>query len=173
MTNLKVQAVIGFLEETPGSIRQLAAGLAERDLKWKPMSDEFSVLEQVCHLRDLEREGYSVRIRTMLAENQPILPDFEGSRLARERDYNHQNFESAIEEFARAREENVRVMGTLSPGQLNRSGVLDGVGLITLDRLFQLMREHDESHRKELSDLRERIIARYIQSRHPSSDCSD
>jgi hypothetical protein len=160
MTNRKVQAVIGFLEETPGSIGQLAAGLTERDLKWKPSSAEFSVLEQVCHLRDLEREGYHVRIRKMLAANQPTLPDFDGSRLARERDYNGQDFEQAIREFARARAENVHVMKTLSPAQLNRSAVLDNVGLITLERLLQLMLEHDESHRKELCDLRERMRAR-------------
>lgn len=160
MTEQEFQEVVGFLEQTPGHIRQLADEMALLDLKWKPSVDEFSVVEQVCHLRDLEREGYSTRIKKLLTENQPSLPDFDGSRIARERDYNSQDFDAAYQEFARERAENVRVMTTLSRDQLNRSGVLEGVGAITLERLFQLMREHDQSHRKELSDLRKRISAR-------------
>jgi hypothetical protein len=162
MTEQEFQDVVSFLEETPRHIRQFAAEMAEQDLRWKPSSDEFSVVEQVCHLRDLEREGYSARIRKMLAENQPKLPDFDGGRIAKERDYNKQDFESAYQEFARAREDNVRVMNTLSPEQLNRSGVLEGVGTITVERLFQLMREHDQSHRKELNDLRERMHGNHV-----------
>src|ERR1044071_914410 len=157
MTNQELQEIVTFLEETPGHIRQLAAEMALQDLKWKPAVDEFSAVEQVCHLRDLEREGYGARIKKLLTENEPALPDFDGSRIARERDYNSQDFESAFQEFALARAENVRVMKTLSPDQLNRSGVLEGVGAITLGKLFWLMREHDQSHREELSELRERI----------------
>jgi hypothetical protein len=156
MTDEGFQDVINFLEETPENIRRLAADLAEKDLRWKPSGDEFSAVEQVCHLRDIEREGYLVRIRKLLTENHPLLPDIDGSRLARERDYNRQDFATAFQEFAQAREENVRLMRTLWPEQLNRSGVLDGVGAITLKRLLMLMREHDQSHRQELTDLRER-----------------
>lgn len=160
MTEQEFQEVVRFLEETPGHIRRLAAEMALEDLKWKPSVDEFSVVEQVCHLRDLEREGYSARIKKLLTENQPQLPDFDGSRIARERDYNSQAFESSFEEFALARAENVRLMKTLSPDQLNRSGVLEGVGAITLGKLFALMREHDQSHREELRELRERMSAK-------------
>jgi hypothetical protein len=81
----------------------------------------------------------------------------DGARLARERDYNSQDFGAALEEFARARAENLRAVGHLSAEQLNRKGVLEGVGPITLGKLFLLMREHDESHRQELRELRERL----------------
>ena len=157
MTGQEFQDVVSFLEATPESIRQLTSSLASQELRWKPAGDEFSVVEQVCHLRDLEREGYAARIKKLLTENQPSLPDFDGGRLAKERDYNAQDFESAWQAFALARAENVRVMKSLSPDELNRSGVLDGVGAITLEKLLLLMREHDQSHLKELSDLRERM----------------
>jgi DinB superfamily len=157
MAEQEFQDVVRFLEETPESIRQLTAAFAGQDLSWKPAADEFSALEQVCHLRDLESEGYAERINKLLTENQPSLPDFDGSRLARERDYNKQDFESALQDFAFARAENVRVMKSLSPDELKRSGVLDGVGAITLEKLLLLMCEHDQSHLKEISELRERM----------------
>jgi hypothetical protein len=162
MNDEEFQEVVSFLEETPESIRRLGFEMASEDLKWKPSVDEFSVLEQVCHLRDLEREGYRIRIKKLLTEDQPILPDFDGSRIARERNYNAHDFESACREFAREREENVCVMKTLSPNQLNRSGVLEGVGAITLERLVLLMHEHDQSHRNELKHLRERILGNHV-----------
>lgn len=151
------QEVVRFLEETPASIRQLTAGLRNGEAHWQPAPDAFSALEQVCHLRDLEREGYALRIHKLLTENQPSLSDFDGSRIARERDYNSQDFESALEDFARARAENIRLMKTLSTDELKRNGVLAGVGEITLMKLFLLMREHDLSHRQELADLRQAI----------------
>ncbi|HEX8921911.1 MAG TPA: DinB family protein [Pyrinomonadaceae bacterium] len=156
MNEQEFQEVVGFLEETPESIRQLTAELARTECRWKPSIDEFSALEQVCHLRDLEREGYALRIKKLLTENHPLLPDFDGGRIARERDYNSQDFEAAFQDFALARAENVHVMKTLSPEQLNRSGVLDGVGAITLKKLFLLMRDHDRSHLEELTELRKR-----------------
>jgi hypothetical protein len=146
--------VVSVLDEMPESILWLTMDLTERELKWKPAANEFSALEQICHLRDLEREGYTERIRKMLSENQPRLPDFDGSRIAGERDYNSQDFASAFDAFALARGENVLLMKTLAPDQLQRSGVLDGVGAITVEKLCLLMHEHDQSHLKELSELR-------------------
>ncbi|MDT4896080.1 MAG: hypothetical protein QOH25_1157 [Acidobacteriota bacterium] len=157
MTEQEFQDVVRFLEETPESIRQLTIAFASQELRWKPALNEFSALEQVCHLRDLEREGYAARISKLLTENQPSLPDFDGGRVARERDYNTQDFESACQAFALARAENVRLIKSLLPEQLNRSGVLEGIGAITLEKLLLLMRGHDQSHRKELSELQERM----------------
>ena len=157
MTGQEFQDITRFLEETPENVRRAAVGLADKDLRWKPSGDEFSVVEQVCHLRDIEREGYTARIGKLLTENQPTLPDLDGSRLARERDYNSQDFETAFDEFARERGSNVRIIRTLTPDQLKLGGVLEGVGLITLESLLLLMREHDQAHRGELSDLRARM----------------
>jgi hypothetical protein len=161
MTEQEFRELSEFLEETPGAVRQLTIDMPERDLKWKPSENELSALEQVCHLRDLELEGYGVRIRKLLTETGPSLPDFDGGRIARERDYNSQEFETALRDFARARKDNISAVETLSPDQLNLSGVLEGVGEITLARLLRLMREHDKSHLEELRLLRERLSGQH------------
>jgi hypothetical protein len=161
MREQEFRELMEFLEETPEAVRQLTVELSERDLKWKPSEDELSVLEQVCHLRDLELEGYGVRIRKIMTETRPSLPDFEGGRIARERDYNSQDFETALQAFTRARKENACSAETLSSDQLNLSGILEGIGEVTLARLLQLMREHDRSHRAELGVLRELLLGQH------------
>jgi hypothetical protein len=160
MTTPELEHLLEYLSETPDVVGQLAGALTEEDRRWRPREAEFSVLENVCHLRDIEREGYAARIRRLLDENEPLLPDIDGSRLARERDYNSHQMETALEDFAGAREGNVAVIRSLTPDQLERAGVLETVGPITLSRLLRMMREHDEAHRKEIEELREQLWSR-------------
>ena len=152
-----LQSVVEFLEQTPAFFRRQAQGYADGDLRWKPSAGQFSFVENACHLRDIEVEGYGARIRKLLAENHPELPDVDGARLARERDYNTQDFAAALADFERARAENLRAVRELSSEQLSRAGTLEGVGQITLGKLLHLMREHDEAHRQELVELREQL----------------
>lgn len=147
--------MLEFLVATPANVRELSRGIAADELKRKPSTDEFSFLENVCHLRDIEQEGYTVRISKLLNESNPTLPDIDGARLARERDYNSEDFETALGEFEPLRENNVRVLSRLQPEGLSRSGMFEGVGPVTLKTLAEMMREHDESHRAELSVLRD------------------
>jgi hypothetical protein len=49
---------------------------------------------------------------------------------------------------------------SLSEEQLERAGTLEGVGKITLMRLAEMMREHDEGHIEELRVLRQRLGVR-------------
>jgi hypothetical protein len=142
-----------FLVETPAVINQLTADLSESAARWKPSDDEFSAVEHLCHLRDIEREGYAARITKILQEEQPFLPDLGGSRLAQERDYNRQELRAAFDAFNQSRQENVSLIKALSPAQLNRSGEFENVGPITLEKLLLMMREHDEAHLQELKAL--------------------
>jgi len=147
--------LLDFLAETPHVVRQLSQVFAADELKRKPSDNAFSIQENVCHLRDIEQEGYTVRIDKLLNESEPALPDINGAKLAQERDYNSQNFALGLEEFARLREKNVDVLRNLRPESLTRTGTLEGAGTITLKRLAAMMREHDEDHLAEMKSLRE------------------
>jgi hypothetical protein len=162
MTPGDFQALIAFLEETPEMVRQSTADLTEEARTGKPSDSEFSALEQVCHLRDIEQEGYAVRIDKLLTQDRPLLDDIDGSRLAVERNYNRESYGTALREFASARIENLKRLKAISPEQLESRGVLQGVGEITLGRLLELMREHDQSHRDELKGLRDRLSGRQV-----------
>jgi hypothetical protein len=157
MTPEEFQALVYSLEEMPGRVWRLVAGLGEGEKVWKPRADEFSATENVCHLRDIEEEGYSVRIRRLMEETEPFLSDLDGARLAGERDYNSQNIYEALDRFTRARSGNVVAVRSLPLDGLNRRGMFEGTGTITLGQLLLMMREHDEAHLQELESLRASI----------------
>ena len=151
------QSLVKTLEATPRIIKQLADDLADGDATWKPSEKEWSLLEHVCHLKDIEQEGYAVRIEKLLRETQPFLADIDGDKLAEERSYRSQDFHQALPAFARARQRNVQVIKDLTRDQLNRGGTFENFGTVTLGRLLLMMREHDESHLKDLSSLHDQI----------------
>ena len=93
----------------------------------------------------------------MIEEAVPLLPDFDGARVAAESNYNGEQPERVLGAFALARAENARVLNGLTFEQLEREGSLEGVGNITLRRLAELMREHDEGHLEDLRVLRQRL----------------
>jgi hypothetical protein len=144
----------------PGS-----CSFTDSELRFKNSPDEFSALENVCHLRDLEVAGYAARIRQMIEEANPTLADFDGARVAAESEYNNEQAELALESFSRARKGNVALFRNLSDDELQRQGELAGVGRITLQRLAEMMSEHDEGHLDEVRALRQQLEVSQIDRR--------
>ncbi len=153
MTDKEFQRIVKSLQKAPETIRQLVLGLPDKSLTWKPSDTEFSILEHICHLRDIEKEGYQVRLHKLLTEQQPFLPDIDGDRLAKQRRYNSENCDDALDAFARTRTGNIETIRAMPKNALKRTGVFQNVGTITLERLLVMMREHDEEHRRSLTDL--------------------
>jgi hypothetical protein len=153
-----------FIENTPERIRKLIEGLSDSELRWKNDEAEFSAVENICHLGDLEMRGYGPRITRLLDEVAPVLPDFDGARVAAESNYNCEQPDVALQAFLLTRKENVQILSSLTQEQLRREGTLEGVGKITLRRLAEMMREHDEGHLEDLRVLRQRIISRRASS---------
>lgn len=157
MTSEEFHRIVKSLEKTPEKIEQLVSGLPDKCFTSKPNGNEFSILEHICHLRDIEKEGYAVRIEKLLTEVDPFLPDIDGNKLAEERLYNQQDFRAALFGFTLTREKNVHILEGLTLDQLSRRGNLDKVGSVSLERLLMMMREHDQEHLNELNDLRGRL----------------
>src|SRR5215212_853576 len=99
---------ISRLAATPDRVRALAKRAA--DPRHRVAENEFSVIENVCHLRDIEADGYVVRIRRLLEEDEPLLDDIDGARLAIERRYNEQDLVEAIDAFANARARSIAML---------------------------------------------------------------
>jgi hypothetical protein len=78
------------------------------------------------------------------------LDDFDGGKIATERDYNSQDLSSALGAFVTARSNNIDRMRQLEPERFERTATLEGVGCISLKDLLSLMREHDDGHLQTL-----------------------
>jgi len=132
---------------TPERVARLIDGLDDASMHAKPAWAEFSIAAHICHLRDIEAEGFNVRARRMQTERDPFLPDVDGAKLAAERNYDAQDWRAALRDFTSLRAD------TLSRLDGDGSGTLEGAGRITMRDLAARMEKHDRGHVNEIGTL--------------------
>jgi hypothetical protein len=143
--------VFDALRDFPAGVRALVASAPADRLRTRGKDETFAPIEQVWHLADLEVEGWGERIRRILDEENPHLPDFRGDVIAEERHYRVLELEPALQRFEEARAANLALLETVSDWE--RSGDQEGVGHVTLRRVVEMMEEHDRGHAAELREL--------------------
>ncbi|HEX4943364.1 MAG TPA: DinB family protein [Usitatibacteraceae bacterium] len=144
--------VFSRLASMPGFL-DAALARADRSLLARRAADGgFSLVEHACHLRDLEREGYLLRVMRLLAEDRPVLQGFAGDRIAEERDYQSQDAAAAARDFAAARAEVLRVARSLGAGELARAGEFAGRP-VSLAGVLAMAGDHDAEHRSQIDRL--------------------
>ena len=148
--------LLARLGAMPALVRECAAALAGVAYR-RPTAGGFAFVEHAWHLADLEREGYGTRIHRLLTETAPALPDFDGDRIARERDYLAGDVTLALGVFEQARARNIERLAALDTVALSSRGVQEGVGEITLVRVPWMMAAHDAGHAAELTALVEEL----------------
>ena len=148
----EVAAILDEISAMPAFLESALGARNAEALAWRPGPELFSLVEHACHLRDLEREGYLVRLRGMLSERVPELTWFDGTTIAKQRDYRAQDARAAAREFARARAELVAAAAALTPAHLASEATFGGER-ITLARLLAMVAGHDGEHRREIEEL--------------------
>ena len=145
MSAVGARELLDRLSVSPVRLRALLAGLTEDALRTAPPVGGFAPIEDAWHLRDLEAEGHLVRLRRILAEEQPSLVSIDGDRLALERGYLARELGRALDEFAQYREESLALLGGLPAQAWSRGAIFEGKP-ITLLELVSAMADHDETH---------------------------
>jgi hypothetical protein len=142
--------LLAELGEMPGFLEAAFGPLSPTEAVAPGPNGTFSPVEQCWHVVDLEREGYGVRIGRLLSEDDPLLPDFDGDRVARERRYRTLALAEGLRAFRAARTETLSMLRSVRAEQWDRAGRLEGVGRVLLCDVPVMIAEHDASHRREI-----------------------
>ena len=145
---------IAALAAMPSKLKDIVAMIPRDAWTRRPGNGGFSLLEHVCHLRDIDEDGYRERVGRILTEERPSLPDIDGDALARERDYQSQDLEAALSAFAAARWQISARLAKLTPEERRRTGLMAAIREITIDGVVGAMMAHDSEHIDQLSELR-------------------
>ena len=109
-------------------------------------SEPLTAIEQLCHVRDIEIDGYQLRIRRTLAETHPVLASIDTDALVRERAYAQDDPVRVLAAFRAARARTLEMITGLSGAQLARTAVFEGYGPLTLRSLIHYLCSHDQQH---------------------------
>jgi hypothetical protein len=159
-----MKTTLAALAEFPDKLEAYYAEVPMEFANWRPdswsgiPSEPFAPIEQICHVRDVEIDGYHVRFRRTLEESNPTLPNLDGEMLARERNYANADSAEVFASFRRARAKTLDLISSLTPQQRARAAEFDGVP-VTADGLIHLLCSHDQQHLAGLQWLLARINA--------------
>ncbi len=141
----KRASTLEALESGPKKVGDLMKKLEDSVLRRKPAPEKWSALEVVCHLRDIEKL-WADRLVKAAFSDRPAFYMLEVDDLAVKNGYNTQELGPALKEFARLREDNLRLLRALPAGQWQRSGIHPKRGEITIERIVEVMIGHDRGH---------------------------
>lgn len=134
-----------MLEAQLAAIPDAALDFAPADWTDIP-SERLTIRQQVCHLRDIEAEGYGARFARTLSEQCPILPSIDTYQLATDRNYDLAPIGIAFSDFVAARQRNVALLSTLAPDDIARTADFEGYGRTTFLGLAHYLASHDSQH---------------------------
>jgi hypothetical protein len=146
------------LETNAAELAELFASFAPAS-RLAPLGDEFCVVEHVCHLRDLERDGFTPRIRSLLEQTDPLLFPFDGTGVAATSNYRAENAYDALNAFLELRKHNVETLRVVPERDMQRTGHYAGDDPITLAVVVQGILDHDHDHRDRLRAMLARAEA--------------
>lgn len=146
-------ALLARLAAMPDEMTRMVHAIPTGRWRTRPGGTGFSLVEHICHLRDLDRDVYRERIARLLTEDGPDLASVDGVAMAAERSYAKQDFDTALADFRLARADLLAQLAATTPEQRQRYGIVDGVRRITLDELIEEIFHHDRTHILELDEL--------------------
>jgi len=149
---------LASLAGMPAFLRSAFSDLTEEQTRTRAREGIPSPVEQVWHLADLEREGFKERIGRLLDEVEPQLPDFNGAKIAADRNYRSLSFEEGLSAFTAARRDTLAVLRAIDTQSWFRSGTQEGVGTVSLCDIPSFMFQHDAAHRAEIESWKASVI---------------
>ena len=140
------------LEAFPRELEQHYAAFPMQSVHWAPHSwdgvpsEPFTAIEQICHVRDIEIEGYQVRFQRTLDEDSPLHPSIDSEAQAKLRNYGAADANKVFAEFRAARLQTLNLLRGLADSHFARTAVFEGYGPVTLRALVHYLCSHDQQH---------------------------
>jgi hypothetical protein len=132
------------------SIRVELSALPEAALRWHPGPGEWCVLEALGHLIEAEERGFSGRVRSILAEDEPAFATWDPPAVARERRDCERNPMELLAEFEARRAASVELVSSLAETDLARAGRHPEVGRLRIADLLHEWVHHDRNHVRQM-----------------------
>jgi len=158
-------ATVDALAAFPHRLQHSFGSFLPEHTGWRPHawegipSERLTAIEQVCHVRDIEVEGYQVRFHRTRSELIPVLVDLPGEAMARERNYAVADPVAVLRDFAAARTQTIATIRAFSPDELRREAIFEG-RRTTLAGLVHFLCSHDYQHLSGLQWLLAKIQQR-------------
>ncbi len=146
-------ALLAVLRSTAAALNTLCRQIATGSWNQRPQLDEWSPVEILCHLRDVEQEVNLPRLNKVLGEPNPFIPGQDTDAWAQERTYLDQNGELALISFVSSRMQLIEMVSRLDESDWQRPARHAIFGPTNLQELVRIITGHDRLHIRQLYSI--------------------
>ena len=118
-------------------------------IRHRPAAEEWSAVEVVGHMID-KMQIWTSRAERLMVEEQPALPRYDQDALVHDHDYLHADPEVLFEQLRRACERFATLVERIPTSALQREGVHEEVGPMTLRQCIEAPLESAREHLEQL-----------------------
>lgn len=141
---------IAIIETTPAEVQRIVESTSTTTLHARPFEGKWTPCEVVGHLVDAELI-FSVRLRLLLAEDEPALPNWRQDDWVARLRYRDADPTVLASQFTMLRRMNVPLWKSLSRENLSRGGTHTSRGRETLAGMLRSTAGHDLLHLEQLN----------------------
>jgi FMN phosphatase YigB (HAD superfamily) len=141
-----INACLAVLQSTPAALETRSANFSTSTWKTSSEINEWTPVEILCHLRDVDQEVNLPRIRRILEEDNPLLAGIDTDDWAITRAYSTQSGPDAMRGFMQARMNILNILMGLPSEAWQRPCRHTIFGRTTLAELVNFMATHDRNH---------------------------
>src|SRR5438132_6041963 len=142
---MKYDALVNDYAAGAQALREAVRGMTREQVLARPVPGKWSTLEVVCHIADFEIVGAD-RIKRVIAENQPTLPDGDEKAFATALAYHNRDLEEELQSIGGIRASTARILRTLKDEDFARIGKHTAAGPLTLQQLVEPMATDNGDH---------------------------
>lgn len=137
----------------PGLVRAACDDLDHAAAIRKPGVGKLSAIEHVCHLIEMERDVFGVRLQRILDEDSPRLDAVSMDHFVDPARWQGRTLGDLIEEWEQIRRANVQRVAGAGNDDLDRIALQPDVGRISFLQVVRQWARHDREHVRQLEIL--------------------
>ena len=143
------QELVRRYREGPRVLEEAVAGLSEEQLDHRPGAGEWSPREVVHHCADSETMS-AIRLRRLLAEDEPLIQGYDEAEWARRLHYGDRPIAPSLAAVRAARETSAAILERLSDAEWGRTGTHSEGGAYGVERWLEIYAAHCHDHAEQI-----------------------
>jgi DinB superfamily len=135
-----------------GAVSDALEGVTEAELDARPRPDEWTAREVVHHLGDSEMRA-AMRLRQLLAEDDPVIQAYDEPEYARRLHYDRP-MEASLELMRASRASTSELLDRMSESDWSRAGMHTESGPYTAETWLEIYSDHAFDHADQIGRAR-------------------
>jgi len=153
MNSAERARLIARYQEGPGALETAVAGIAPDELDFRPAAGDWTPREIIHHTADSEMTS-AIRLRKVLAEDDPIIQGYDEAEFARRLHYDRRPIEASLAAIRGARESTASLLDVLTEEEWLREGTHSESGPYGVETWLEIYSAHCHDHAEQLSRVR-------------------